>query len=162
MAFGNFVQAATAVDGNNTVVTIGGAGFASNVTAGNLLVLFLRIGGASPSPSVTSNSTPATFTKAVEQVQTSDGHKSFIFYGLNQAGGVKPTITITISPSASIRALLCEYSGDANTVLDVVASAQQDAPGTGANACTTGATSTRASARATPIPSTPSPTSRSV
>ena len=119
MAFGDFIQAATAIDTTGTSATIGGAGFTSNVTAANFLILGTRWGAASDDlTSVASDSTPATFTVAKKQLETTDGNYGYIHHGVNQTGGVKPTLTISFSASQSIRAILCEYAGSSNTHVD--------------------------------------------
>ena len=141
MAFGDFIQAATAIDTSGTSATIGGAGFTSNVTAGNWLVCGVRVGNSGTSASLTSDSTPASFTKAKEQNQGNDVHTSSVHHGINQAGAVKPTITISNPSSGTIRAVLCEYAGSPNTHVDVTASDQ----GTSATPAS-GATATRADA----------------
>ena len=138
MAFGDFIQAATSVNSTGPVATIGGAGWTSNITAGNIISLAVRIGNSAPSITVTSDSTPATFTEAISQVQTADGHKLYGFHGINQAGGVKPTITITTGVY-SLRACACEFTGSSNTALDKTASAEgtSTAPASGATATRT-------------------------
>ena len=143
MAFGAFVREATPVDISGTSATIGGAGFAANVTAGNLLVLAVRVGATGRTVTVTSDSTPTPFTLAVTQAQTADAHQTYIYHGINQAGGVKPTITVGIDgASASMRLLLCEYEASANTEKDQTASAEDNS--SGVNAISSGATGTRA------------------
>ena len=142
-AFGAFVQCATAIDSSGTSATIGGAGWTSNITAGNFIIIGWRVGATGRTVTVTSDSTPATFTEAKNQAQTTDGHTGYIFHGLNQAGGVKPTITVSISgAAASLRGVACEYAGSANTHVDKTASAEGSGefPNSGATATRTDAT----------------------
>ena len=141
MAFGAFIQAATAIDTSGTSATIGGAGFTSNVTAANFLICSGRVGNTGTSVSMTSDSTPASFTQAKEQQQTTDGHTTSVHHGLNQTGGVKPTITISNPSGGTIRAVLCEYTGSSNTHIDVTAATQGNS-----TAPASGATATRADA----------------
>ena len=142
MAFGDFIQAATAIDTSGTSATIGGAGFTvQNVTAGNVLICAARVGNTGTSVSMTSDSTPATLTRAKEQQQTTDGHTTSVHHGLNQTGGVKPTITISNPSGGTIRAVLCEWGGSSNTHVDVTAATQGNSA-----APASGATATRADA----------------
>lgn len=141
MAFGAFIQAATAVDSTSTTVNIGGAGWTSNITAGNIIVVGLRVGSLGAF-SVVSDQAPTSFTKAVEQQQTVDGHTTSIQFGVNQTGAVKPTITFTNPGALSVRMVAVEYTGSANTHLDKVASNQgtSTAPSSGVTATRTDAT----------------------
>jgi hypothetical protein len=137
MEFGDFVQTTAIVDTSGTSTTIGGAGFGSNVTAGNLLVVGGRVGTIGRTITVTSDSTPATFSQRKNQSQDADGHEAFIHDGLNQAGGVKPTITFSISgAAAALRLCIHEFTATPKTAFDVSASAQGSSttPGSGATA----------------------------
>lgn len=141
-AFGDFVQKATEVNTSGTSVTIGGAGFSSNVTAGNSLHAAVRTAGTGRTATMTSNSTPASFTADAAMDMGSDFGMMWSYYGLNQAGGVKPTLTFAISgASVTIRMLLIEMVGSANTHIDKTATAT----GTGTS-LSSGVTATRTDA----------------
>ena len=115
--------------------------FASANTAGNLIIAAVRMSTTSQTVTVT-DSAGNTYTDAVAQSQTTDGHQVHVFYAMNVAGGAN-TVTATFS-STNNRPWLAvyEYSGlSATSPLDRTAAAQ----GSG-SAPTSGATPTTVSA----------------
>jgi hypothetical protein len=128
------VQAAS-VEGSS-VASVSVAFPASN-TAGDLIVAFVR---ASTTPSITLSDTAGnTYTQAVTQAQTTDGHQIAIFYAANiQGSGGINTVTATFSASNNHPFLaIYEYSGV--STLDKTAAAQGTtaAASSGATATTT-------------------------
>ncbi len=115
--------------------------FASNNTARNLIIAFVRMSSSSQTVQVT-DSAGNTYTDAVSQVQTTDGHQVHLFYSKNIAGGAN-TVTATFSATNNHPWLaVYEYSGLSTTSpLDKTAHAQ----GSGSSV-NTGPTATTASA----------------
>ncbi len=95
--------------------------FASANTAGNLLVVYIRISSSNQTVTI-KDSIGNKYTKAVSQVQNADGHQSYIFYAPNGQTG-NNTVTATFSGTNGHPWLaLYEFSGV--TTLDKTASAQ--------------------------------------
>ena len=97
--------------------------FPSNTTAGNFIVVAIRLGSATVVPTV-ADSGGNTYTEDRRQVQTTDGHRAFIFSAPNIAGGAD-TVTVTWTGGVSIRFAIHEYSGLATSgALDQVNSGE--------------------------------------
>ena len=97
--------------------------FSSNNAAGNLVVLALRVGAASPTVSV-SDSFSNIYNLAASQVQTTDGHTVYIYYAMGIAAGAN-TIAVSLGSAFTIRMAIHEYSGVApSAALDVTLGAQ--------------------------------------
>jgi hypothetical protein len=114
--------------------------YASNNTAGNLLILAARLSSTGQTLAIT-DSQSNTWTQAATQVQTTDGHTAYLWYAANCAGGAN-TVTITQSGSGtnSNNYVIAEYSGAAAaSPLDKTASAQTNttAVSTSGNTATT-------------------------
>jgi hypothetical protein len=100
------------------------AGFPSNNTAGNLIVAFVRMSTTNQTVAV-SDTLGNSYTEAVSQTQTADGHQIHVFYAKNIFGGAN-AITATFS-SANNHPWLAvyEYSGlDTVSPLDQTAKSQ--------------------------------------
>lgn len=134
------VQTVTAVGQVNGSKQITIAPTASNVTAGNVLILTTNMNSntATEIASV-SDSSSNTWTRATGATESSFS-TSEIWYAYNIAGGVKPTITITTTNSSVNCALtLIEVSGLTTTdPLDKVAAASSS----GASSLSSGSTAT--------------------
>ena len=114
-------------------------GFTASNTAGNLIVAFVRMSTSTQTVAVT-DSAGNTYTDAVAQPQTTDGHQIHIFYARNITGGPN-TVTATFSASNNHPWLaIYEYSGlNQNHPLDQTAHAQgsNSSPSTGPSGTTT-------------------------
>src|SRR5207253_3219954 len=116
--------------------------FPSGNTAGNLIIAFVRMSTTTQTVTVT-DSRGNTYTDAVAQSQTTDGHQLHLFYAANVGGGAN-TVTATFS-STNNRPWMAiyEYSGLSPTSpLDQTARAQGSGsgPSSGATAMTASAT----------------------
>jgi hypothetical protein len=113
--------------------------FASNVTAGGLLVCYIY---ANHGISTVADSRSQTFTAAVN-VTDNATYSLAIFYYANTTAGAD-TVTVTFAGAITYASLQCsEYSGVAtSSPLDKFASNSQTDPGTGANAVTSGSVTT--------------------
>ncbi|HLH29859.1 MAG TPA: SBBP repeat-containing protein [Terriglobia bacterium] len=131
----------TAVQSNmvaGTGVASVSTSFSSPNTAGNTIIAFIRMSSASQTVRVT-DSAGNTYTDAVAQVQTADGHQTHLFYASNIKGGTN-TVTATFSGTNNHPWLaIYEYPG----ALHVDATAAAQGSGT---AVSTGATATTSSA----------------
>ena len=116
-----FVQSASRDTGASPLALA----FGSNNTAGNFIVVAIRLGSATIVPTV-ADSQGNTYTEDRRQVQTTDGHRTFIFSAPNIAAGAN-TVTVTFSGGVTCRFAIHEYSGLAtSSVLDQVNSAEDD------------------------------------
>lgn len=127
------VQSPTPVTGSSgTTLAIS---YASNVTAGSLLSCWIY---ANHGISSVADSRSQTFSSAVN---VTDGATFSLanFYYPNTTGGAD-TVTVTFAGAITYASLQCaEYSGVAtSSPLDQATSNSQTAPGTGANAITSG------------------------
>jgi hypothetical protein len=122
-----------------SAVTSVSQSFATANAAGNLIVAFVRMSSTTQTVQLT-DSAGNTYTDAVGQVQSTDGHQIHIFYAKNIAGGAN-TVTATFSATNNFPWLaIYEYSGlNASAPLDKVASSQGSAASvsSGATATTT-------------------------
>jgi subtilisin family serine protease len=116
-------------------------GFPNANTSGNLIVVFVRMSTTTQTVTVT-DTAGNTYTQAVSQVQSSDGHQVYIFYAKNIAGKTN-TVTATFSSTNNHPWLaIYEYSGLSTTSpLDQTAAAQGSgsSPACGPTAATTAA-----------------------
>jgi hypothetical protein len=139
MAFtGNCVQSAAISSTSGTSTT---KQYASNVTAGNLLVC--TVGGfngtVNPTPTMTCADDVNGAWSAIGPVYTpTDVMPLYIFYKENTAGGSQPTVTVTASRALYFTGAISEYSGVA-TASSLDKSATGSGTGT-APAATTAAT----------------------
>ena len=103
--------------------------FSSSNTAGNLIVVFVRMSTTSQTV-VVADTAGNKYATAVSEVQTSDGHQIYIFYASNVRGGMN-TVTSTFSATNNHPwTAIYEFSGLSKTSpLDQVIHAQ----GTNAN-----------------------------
>ncbi len=115
-----------------------GVAFPGANTAGRTILAFLRMSTTTQTVTI-SDTAGNTYTQAVAQVQSTDGHQILLFYAKNIAGGGN-TVTATFSGSNNHSWLsVYEVSGLSTTSpLDKTASAQ----GSNSTAVSTGATST--------------------
>ena len=115
--------------------------FLSANTAGNLIVVLVRMSSTSQTVTIT-DSTGNSYVDAVSQAQTSDGHQVHIFYAKNIKAGAN-TVTATFSATNNHPWLaIYEYSGlSTANPLDRTAHAQgsSTSPNSGASAITTNA-----------------------
>jgi len=115
--------------------------FLSANTAGNLIVVSVRMSSTSQTVTIT-DSTGNSYVDAVSQAQTSDGHQVHIFYAKNIKAGAN-TVTATFSATNKHPWLaVYEYSGlSTANPLDRTAHAQgsSTSPNSGASAITTNA-----------------------
>lgn len=128
-----FVQSPTAATGfSGTTLALA---FGSNVTAGSMLCAHIN---ATHGVSGVADSRSQTYTAAVS---VTDGatYTLATYYFLNTTGGAC-TVTVTFAGAITYASLqVAEYSGIATSAaLDQFASNSQTAPGTGANAITSG------------------------
>lgn len=128
-----FVQSPTAATGSSgTTLALA---FGSNVTAGSMLCAHIY---ANHGVSGVADSRSQTYTAAVS---VTDGSTFTLatYYFLNTTGGAC-TVTVTFAGAITYASLqVAEYSGIATSAaLDKFASNSQTAPGTGANAITSG------------------------
>lgn len=101
-----FVQAPTAIDTSGASAAFGSI----TVTAGNLLIVGMRLGGnVTVTVSDTKSNTWTQITGASLQ-NNADGDSVYLYYAKSAAGGAT-TVTLTPSGSVSIRANLFEFSG---------------------------------------------------
>jgi len=116
-----FVQSAS-VDAGVAVAT--SLAFTTNTTAGNLIVVAIRVGPPTTTTVAVKDSNGNSYTLARSQVQTTDRHQTWVYYANNIAAG-PTTVTVTLSTTATLRVAIHEYSG-LNTVapLDQTTSAQ--------------------------------------
>jgi hypothetical protein len=130
------VQGAT-LDTSGTSVTM--AFTTQNETAGNMATCAIRFGTTSTTTGV-SDSSGNSWTKI--DTNTDTGAETLeLWYALNIAGGVKPTVTITSTTSTTIRALLEEWSGvKTSSALDQHAITGQISAGTTLTVTTAGST----------------------
>lgn len=93
-------------------------------TAGNLIVAFVRMSSSTQTVTI-ADSAGNTYTDAVSQVQSADGHQVHLLYARNIAGGIN-TVTATFPASNNHPWLaIYEYSGlSATNPLDRTAAAQ--------------------------------------
>ena len=98
--------------------------FTTNTTAGNLIVVAIRVGPPTTTTVAVKDSNGNSYTLARSQVQTTDRHQTWVYYANNIAAG-PTTVTVTLSTTATLRVAIHEYSG-LNTVapLDQTTSAQ--------------------------------------
>jgi hypothetical protein len=144
-------------------VTVLSQAFPNNNTAGNLIVVFLRISTTTQTVSVT-DTQGNTYVDAVNQAQSADGHQAYIFYAANVKGGAN-TVNATFSGSNGHPFLaVYEYSGlSASAPLDRTAQAQgsSSTPSSGATATTSASSELVFSGLGLPSSSTVSVTSGS-
>ena len=121
-----FVQSAK-VNGTGPTAAVA---FPSNITSGNTIIVAIRVGSATIVPTITDTGLN-TYVEDRRQVQTTDGHRAFIFSALNISGGIADTVTATVTGTPTLRMAIHEYSGLATSgALDQVNSAQADATST--------------------------------
>jgi hypothetical protein len=108
------------------------AGFRSNNTAGDLIVAFVRMSTTYQTVAV-SDTLGNSYTEAVAQPQTADGHQVHVFYAKNILGGAN-AVTATFSATNNHPWLaVYEYSGlDTVSPLDQTAKSQGSGPVAGA------------------------------
>ena len=115
--------------------------FLSANTAGNLIIVFVRMSSTSQTVTIT-DSAGNSYVDAVSQAQTSDGHQVHIFYAKNIKAGAN-TVTATFSATNNHPwVAIYEYSGLSTTnPLDRTAHAQGSSvsPNSGASPITTSA-----------------------
>lgn len=113
-----------AVGVERTAVASVPAPFLSSNTAGNLLIVFVRMSSITQTVSVT-DTAGNSYIDAVSQTQDTDGHQIHIFYAKNIAGGPN-TVTATFSSTNNHPWLAAfEYSGlSATSPLSLTAHAQ--------------------------------------
>jgi methionine-rich copper-binding protein CopC len=130
------VQAASIEGSAVTSVSIA---FPASNTAGNLIIAFVRASTTTQTITL-SDSAGNSYSQAVSQAQTTDGHQTAIFYAPNIKAGAN-TVTATFSASNNHPFLgIYEYSGLSTTnPLDKTAAAQGTtaAASSGATATTT-------------------------
>src|SRR4051812_39312570 len=103
---------ATSVQGTG-VASLGRA-FPNSNTAGNLIIAFVRASTATQTVVIT-DTAGNSYTDAVSQVQSADGHQVHIYYAKNIAGGSN-TVTATFSAANNHPWLaIYEYSGLSTT-----------------------------------------------
>ncbi|HXN47740.1 MAG TPA: hypothetical protein VN893_13930, partial [Bryobacteraceae bacterium] len=97
--------------------------FSSSNTVGNLIVASVRIATTTQTVTI-ADALGNTYTSAVSQAQSTDGHQIFIFYAKNIKAGTN-TVTATFSASnAHAWLAVYEYSGlGTTTALDGTAHA---------------------------------------
>jgi hypothetical protein len=84
--------------------------FPSSITAGDILIIGVRIGTTGRTVTVNDNVNAGNYTQAATQVEAAD-HQGYIFYKENAAAGITQ-VTVTISGAAvSIRFNIQEYRG---------------------------------------------------
>lgn len=133
---GSLVQTQTA--GNAAAGTTVGATFGSNVTAGNLIHVFILYRTSEGTGHSVADSLGNTYTLIAQPVR---GNRQMAhYYAANIAGGAC-TVTLTTPNSNQFRSLaVVEISGlDTVTPLDVHSSNVQETPGTGTDAVVSGA-----------------------
>ena len=82
--------------------------FASNNSAGDFIVVAVRVGALGRTVTVT-DSENNTYTQRITQAQTTDGHQAYVIDALKIASGAN-TVTVSISGSAAIlRFAIHEY-----------------------------------------------------
>src|SRR5215831_5196090 len=93
--------------------------FGSAVTAGNTLIMAVRVGALGITGVSISDSVNGTWsgTGTVQTVQEGSDHTLIVGYKLNTAGGT-PTVTASWTGGGSIRAFILEYSGGSTSALD--------------------------------------------
>ncbi len=97
--------------------------FTSNTTAGNMIILALRVGHALGTVTVT-DTNKNNYVQAVTKSNPNDIHQLYLFYALNGASAAD-TVTVKVSTSnPTVRMAILEYSGVLPTgALDQVSSA---------------------------------------
>jgi methionine-rich copper-binding protein CopC len=116
------------------------AGFPSANQAGNVIIAFVRMSTTSQTLEVT-DTAGNTYSDAVSQAQSSDGHQAHIFYSKNIGGGANTVTARFSSTNAHAWIALYEYSGLSTTSpLDRTAHAQGS--GTSVSSGTTSTTTT--------------------
>ena len=106
-----FVQSRSASPGSSTTTSLA---YNSAVTAGDTLVVFVRVGAAISGVSV-SDSVNGAWTSAINTDTVGDSH--IVGYFQNTASGT-PTVTVSWTTSGSIRLGILEYGGVAASSLD--------------------------------------------
>jgi methionine-rich copper-binding protein CopC len=115
--------------------------FASPNTAGNLLIVFVRMSTTTQTVTV-SDTAGNSYSQAVSQVQSSDGHQIHLFYAANIQGGANSVSAAFSGTNSHPWLAIYEYSGlSATNPLDKTAAAQgsSNAPSSGATAATSSA-----------------------
>lgn len=100
--------------------------FPNNAVAGNLFVASIRLSSTSLTPTIADNDSN-TWTLVTSQVQTTDGHKQWVWYAKNTVvtPNAKPAITFTLGGTSNSRCTIAEVSGlDTTSPLDQFTSAQ--------------------------------------
>jgi hypothetical protein len=117
------VQSAT-IDSSGYVVA---KDFTSTTTAGNLILVGVRIGDTGITSTAVTDNVGNTYTKAKEQFQSGNA-TGYIFYAKNAAAATTITVTVTGGSSPTNRFCIYEYSGcDTTAPFDVAVSAAQTA-----------------------------------
>lgn len=134
--FGAIVHIQSVGDDPGTVATDTLA-YASNVTAGSLLILAARHGSATASVSSVTDTLGNTWTLA-KRMDDPSGHSHNIWFANSPTGGAN-TVTINIDETQSLRWIVLEYSGLGTASIDVSTSSI----GSGTSADTGGVTPTQ-------------------
>jgi Subtilase family/Putative Ig domain len=116
------------------------AAFPISNTAGNLILVFVRMSSATQTVTLT-DTAGNTYIQAVTQVQSSDNHQSYLFYAKNISSAAGNTVTATFSSTNNHPWMaIYEFQGlSAMNPLDQTASAQgaSSAPTSGPTPTTT-------------------------
>jgi len=135
-------DAISAAPDGNSATTIALAFSTANLTAGSVLWCVVTWGdGGTPATATCADSVNGAWTAGPNINDTTDQQSWKGFFFKNTAGGSKPTVTVTFSPSAPWRAIYIQECGPCDTATqpDVTGAGQnQNAPGTGTDAVTSG------------------------
>ncbi|HEV2246777.1 MAG TPA: putative Ig domain-containing protein [Terriglobia bacterium] len=116
------------------------ANFPVSNTAGNLILVFVRMSSATQTVSL-ADTAGNTYIQAATQVQSSDNHQTFLFYAKNISSAAGNTVTATFSSTNNHPWMaIYEFQGLSTTnPLDQTASAQGagSTPSSGATSTTT-------------------------
>lgn len=126
------VQTANTADGS-----FGTLAFGSNVTSGNLLIVFMRVSTGDGTPTGVTDTVGTTYTQVGTAMSISGG-TGYLYYGVAAASGAN---TVTIGGGATARIVVQEVSGLTSASLDQTnqATGTSAAPSSG-NITTTAAT----------------------
>jgi len=128
---------------SSTTMVISPGGGTMTITAGNAIVVAVRWLGAAITATLADN-LGNTYGSNIVSTPNGDSHVLAVWVAQNVTGGGGFTLTATFSSATTDRAIAFhEVSGCATTsVVNGLAIQAQDAPGTGANALTSGAGTT--------------------
>lgn len=105
--------------------------FTSNVAANSLIIVALRLSDTTTAINSITDTVGTQYTQVSAQIQTTDGHQSFLWQGIKTPSAGANTVQVNLSASPSFtRWAIHEFGADGTQAKDTGETAQQNATST--------------------------------